>query len=661
MAKTAILPASVMQSATPRKTQGDIQGLNYMQIPGTASSVAVGPGSVWVLSDQPAGPDKYIWHNVGGTWTNVPGLASRISVGPDGTLYAINSGGGAYAYNSGAWNALGGGCRDVTAAADGSVYVISNGGGADGAIWHYSGGAWTQQPGSGNRLAASWDTHTYSLPGGTITPGGFYVINSQGSIYYLGASGYIQIPGAGSAVAPIAGGLFVLGYPTDPNGNVLYYYNLDAPGWSVKGGAGVSISANGSTLYIIGASGGIYVSAITVIPPPTPSPSPSPPSGIAASFALTPLSPQPLLEGNVTNGFTLVGPINGVFSLTLKDHSGNVIPPASWPAVSGSCTPNKAICFAPSRQPGLMILVNNQEQRGSSPVTLTISNSDGSSLTTNFLVNNSSIVYVADSAANTVRMYDEDGNLIPAPASFTLGNAPVAIAADYSSASLLVAGADNSIVYYNLDGTQNALPPQPYQNVAGPSAIFDTQLFPQEIAIADSTSNTVTIYDLATANQYALSPGTFAGLQQPSGIVRPLFAGLGLGYLVSSRGNNKVLAFNSGGDPIALSGGFPGLNAPSGLVASELLSRVWVTNAGNSTISVFDSAGNPVSVSGSFPGLSAPSGITASSSLYVLNGGNATVTVYDFNGNRLSTPGSFPGLMKPTSILIIPPVVLTFG
>lgn len=265
MAKTAVLPASAMRTpvSSRRQVRSDIQGLSYSQIPGSASYAAAAPdGSLWVLSDQPSGPDKYIWHYANGAWSNISGLATRIAVAPNGTLYAINSGGGAYAFSNGAWSAFGGGCRDLAAAADGSLYVISNGGGADGAIWHYASGNWTQQPGSGNRLAASWDSQTYSNPGGTITPQGFYVINSLGSIYYLGSNGYIQIPGAASAVAPMRGGLFALGYPNDPNGNVLYYYNLANATWGTKGGSGASISTDGFTLYIVSASGAIYYSTI---------------------------------------------------------------------------------------------------------------------------------------------------------------------------------------------------------------------------------------------------------------------------------------------------------------------------------------------------------------------------------------------------------------
>ncbi len=102
----------------------------WQQIPGSgAFAAAAQDGSLWVLSDQLAGADKFIWHYVSGVWTNIAGMASRLAVAPNGTLYAINSAGGAYVYNSssGTFSSLGGGCSDLTVAKDGSLYVLSNG------------------------------------------------------------------------------------------------------------------------------------------------------------------------------------------------------------------------------------------------------------------------------------------------------------------------------------------------------------------------------------------------------------------------------------------------------------------------------------------------------------------------------------------------------
>lgn len=262
MASTVPLPASAMRS--PRTTDTALQGLNWTQMTGSASQVvAAGDGSIWVLSDQPSGStDKYIWHFANNAWTNIPGMASRIAVTPGGNLYAVNSGGGTYLYNTqtAQWTALGGGALDVTAAADGSTYVLSNAGsGPDYAIWHNEQGVWTQVPGAGVRLAASLDTGTYTA-GATLTPGGLYVINSAGSIYYHDpVNGWIGFPGAASDIAPTSyGGLFVLAYPNNSAGEQIYYFDLDNPQWQAQPGQAKSMSIAGGHLYVVASNGAIY-------------------------------------------------------------------------------------------------------------------------------------------------------------------------------------------------------------------------------------------------------------------------------------------------------------------------------------------------------------------------------------------------------------------
>jgi streptogramin lyase len=265
MAKTAILPASMMAV----KPQTTILGPSWTQIPGVASSAAADPyGTLWVLSDQPSGPDKYIWHYANGTWTNISGLASRLAVSPaDGTLYAVNSGGGIYHYSNGAWAAIGGAATDVSVAIDGSFYVLSNGNapGRDQAIWHFANSFWSQVSGAGVKIAAPLDFQSYTLSSGVISGFGLYILNSIGSIYYENSNNsFVQLPGSASAVAPTTnGGVFVLGYPFSSSGNAPYYFDLSAPGWTSLSGLGVSISADSTHLYAVGSTGAIYVSPIT--------------------------------------------------------------------------------------------------------------------------------------------------------------------------------------------------------------------------------------------------------------------------------------------------------------------------------------------------------------------------------------------------------------
>jgi len=266
MATTQIQPASAMQSVKPDLV---LQGLGYSQIPGTATQVAASPdGTIWILSNGPAGPDKYIWHyTTAGVWVNIGGLASQIAVAPDASLYAINSGGGTYRYKNNAWSGIGGGAVGITVASNGAVLVLSNDGHADHAIWQYLNSAWTQKAGAGTQLAASWDWGSYTVPGGTIAPGGFYIINSTGAIYYENTAGtFATLPGAAASIAPTtAGGVFVLGYPANAGGTGVFYNDLATGAWSSQAGSGVSLSANTQALYIIGGAGGIYKAPVTPV------------------------------------------------------------------------------------------------------------------------------------------------------------------------------------------------------------------------------------------------------------------------------------------------------------------------------------------------------------------------------------------------------------
>jgi hypothetical protein len=266
MAKTAILSSSAMQS--PVIPASAVQDLSYTQVPGSASQIAsaIADDTLWALSTLPSGADKYIWHYVNGSWSNISGLASQIAVAPDGSLYAINSGGGTFKYTNGNWTALGGGASGITVAADGSIYVLTNGGGsADKAIWHNLNGTWSQAPGSGVALAGNWDTSgPYAGTPGTIAAGGFYILNSVGAIYYENSNGtFAQLPANASAIAPsYSGGVFALGYPGNGSGNGIYYYNLSNPGWTAQPGSGVGIAVSFLKLYVLASSGGIYSTPI---------------------------------------------------------------------------------------------------------------------------------------------------------------------------------------------------------------------------------------------------------------------------------------------------------------------------------------------------------------------------------------------------------------
>ena len=263
-----------------RKPQSQIQALSFTQLPGAAVLVAASPdGTFWVLSTSglPTG-DKFIYHYVNGNFVNVPGAATRLAVGPTGTVWALNAAGGIYYLNSGgAFTGIAGGARELSIAADNSVYVISSvpGGPAGNGIYHYAytgspaSGTWTQLPGAGVTVSASIDNGAYSNILGVnnssinITPGGFYVTNAQGGIYYYNlTTGWVQLAGGAVALAPTAsGGLFALGDPGAYQHGI-YYNDLKTGQWTAMQGAAVSLSANATAVYAVGAAGGIYESSL---------------------------------------------------------------------------------------------------------------------------------------------------------------------------------------------------------------------------------------------------------------------------------------------------------------------------------------------------------------------------------------------------------------
>ena len=269
----SVSPGSITPSAMPlavapatmnagRSTQSrTAAGALMTQLPGAATSVITSEldGTLWALGTTPAGTNKYIYHYTGGQWVNVPGLASSIAVDKSGNLYAVNQAtGGVYQYANLAWTALGGGTEYVTVAEDGTPYVLASNGAVRGnyPIWAYAGGAWTQKPGAGVQIEGSTDAKTYSVGGGSIAPDGFYLVSATGGLYYYSPSnGYVELPGAASAVAPESGGVFALAYPASPAGESVYTYSYASQSWSARGLSGVmGIAANAATLFAVTAS-----------------------------------------------------------------------------------------------------------------------------------------------------------------------------------------------------------------------------------------------------------------------------------------------------------------------------------------------------------------------------------------------------------------------
>jgi hypothetical protein len=446
MAHTAILPSSAMR--TPITTFSAIQGLNWTPIPGAASAIAASPdGSLWALSTGPSGPDKFIWHYVNGTWTNISGMAAHLTVTPNGTLYVVNAEGGTYAYNSGngTWTALGGGATGITGGADNSIYVLSNGApaGSDQAIWHNVNGTWSQIAGSGVAIAASWDTAgPFAEAIGTISAGGLYVLNSGGSIFYENSDqSFAQLPGAASAIAPTTTlhGTFVLGYPVDPNGNSIFYFDLNASQWYVQPGLGAAIATNNVNLYAVATTGALYFTPVNVVPQILFVPNYT--SSSAASIAQWPINangnqaPSSQIAGANT---TLVGP-----TAITRDTSGNIYVADFDAGAIDVFAPGSSGNVAPAvRIAGSLTGINGPEGIG---------------------VDSGGNIYVSNRNSNTIEVFaaGASGNVAPARSISgpnTLLSAPQQLVVNTGGDFYVSNSAGNSIEYFSGSANGNVAP-----------------------------------------------------------------------------------------------------------------------------------------------------------------------------------------------------------
>lgn len=485
----------------PRGPLADITGLNWSQLPGSATEVAAAPdGTLWVLSTQPSGADKYIWHYASGSWTNISGLADQLAVAPNGTLYAVNSGGGTYAYGNGSWTALGGGAKAITIAADGSIYVISNASSGDQSVWHNVNGSWSQVSGSGSVLAASWDTGGPYVPlAGSILPGGTFILNTAGQIWYENTDHtFAEISGAARGVAPTkSGGLFALGSPASTAGNALYYYDLDSNTWSARNGAGVSLSTDGSTLYVVGASSAIYASPVTPVAPAL-----HPMTWVPNGALNTVTEYAATANGNVPPANTIGGS-----NTALSDPDGAALDTNNAlyvSNISGGPDANGSITVYPPNASGNVAPVQIIEGAGS------LNNVTGLSAPTGIAVDYSGQIYATNAATNSVTIYSAGatGNVPPKAAisgSNTQIDYPTGLYVDCNGEVYVSNYNANSITEYRAGSTGNVAPNRIIQgadtNLFNPWGVVSDSL--GNVYVANSGAGTVTVYGPAGSGNVA--------------------------------------------------------------------------------------------------------------------------------------------------------------
>jgi hypothetical protein len=141
-------------------------------LPGAAWDVGVsGAGDLWVIGTNSVGGGYGIYHWVNNNWVNVPGGAVRIAVGPTGP-WVVNNAGNIYQRVGESWKQQPGCAKDVGVGSDGTVWVIGctkTGGGFS--IHRWNGSSWDRTTGGATNVSVDQS-------------GNPFVSNSNGNVYW---------------------------------------------------------------------------------------------------------------------------------------------------------------------------------------------------------------------------------------------------------------------------------------------------------------------------------------------------------------------------------------------------------------------------------------------------------------------------------------------
>jgi hypothetical protein len=225
----------------------------------------------------------------GGAWGQQRGAATDIAV-DGGQTFALGTGaalGGHPLWQEGnsGWSAFAGGGAGTVVAVDpgGNPWVVND----RHEIWHWSGAAWEQEPGSGNYVAAGADGSVYaigtnavsggwtvwrwngtrwdSVSGGLVdlsigTDGSVWGVNSARQVWHMDSTHpWNQLPGLADDVAAFDyNWAWATGTNAQPGGNGLWLWTGQA--WRSEAGAAVDLAVDTRTSlpWAVNDGGAIY-------------------------------------------------------------------------------------------------------------------------------------------------------------------------------------------------------------------------------------------------------------------------------------------------------------------------------------------------------------------------------------------------------------------
>lgn len=273
-------------------------------------------------------------------------------------------------------------------------------------------------------------------------------------------------------------------------------------------------------------------------------------------------------------------------------------------------------------------------------------------------------VYVADSSANVIRVYDSVGTAITVAGSFAGLSTPDGMAYDPSNKQIYVANlGNNTVTVYGLDGNTVDLGTTAFAGLNDPEDIAFNPAN-KHFYINEPATNQVLVFDEA-GNPITLAAGAFANLNSPFGLGWDSANGL---IYVTNAGNNSMNIYDQFGNQAQTAvAAFAGLNSPDDVSWDPLTGNLYVTGVATDALGacvvnqvfVYTPDGNTVVVSG-FAGLNGPDAIVSnghavSPLYYVTNVCGGSVSVFDKNGGPVTLPaGAFGNLVQPTGVLVIP-------
>lgn len=155
----------------------------WLQMPGAATDIGMGGGSLWAIGSSAAPGDQGVFRWDGKTWVDMKGKGVRIDVDAQGYAWVVNEKGEIWRHDGRSWNRAAGIAKDIGIGPRGGIWVIGSQpvqGGFE--IFRQVGGNWQMVPGGGVRI--------------DVDPqGNAWVISDGGDVFRYTGSNWAGVPG----------------------------------------------------------------------------------------------------------------------------------------------------------------------------------------------------------------------------------------------------------------------------------------------------------------------------------------------------------------------------------------------------------------------------------------------------------------------------------